>query len=146
MSEPINVFQQTRKHLKTGNLTFLSKQVAVWQQLTKLIQPCLPSEGKWQVVCYESGVLTIIGDNQALVSQVAYLQKQFTQQLSQIPQLHDLQKLQVRLKTLSPNSPTPDKTSRALQPETQELLRSAAEFVNDPKLSQAMLRLASNKK
>ena len=28
MSEPFNVFQQTRKHLKTGNLTFLKAQVA----------------------------------------------------------------------------------------------------------------------
>ncbi len=35
MSEPVNVFQQTRKHIKTGNLTFLSTQVAAWQKLTQ---------------------------------------------------------------------------------------------------------------
>ncbi|ECC3298908.1 DUF721 domain-containing protein, partial [Salmonella enterica subsp. enterica] len=28
MSEPVNVFQQTRKQIKTGNFSFLSSQVA----------------------------------------------------------------------------------------------------------------------
>ncbi|MEK5760538.1 DUF721 domain-containing protein, partial [Acinetobacter variabilis] len=42
MSKPDNVFQQTGKHIKTGNLTFLTTQVAQWQRLTKIIQPLLP--------------------------------------------------------------------------------------------------------
>lgn len=62
MSEPFNVFQQTRKHLKTGNLTFLKAQVAKWQKLTKLIQPLLPQPEQWQVVCYEYGILTVTGE------------------------------------------------------------------------------------
>ncbi|MFN3290430.1 MAG: DUF721 domain-containing protein, partial [Acinetobacter sp.] len=36
MSEPVNLFQQTRKHIKTGNLTFLSKHVTAWQKLSKV--------------------------------------------------------------------------------------------------------------
>lgn len=146
MSEPLNVFQQTRKHLKTGNFSFLSTQVAAWQKLTKLVQPLLPQPEQWQVVCYQNGVLMLTGENQALVSQLAYLQKQYIAQLSQIQELKDLNKIQVRLRTPSQTTPPPEKVSEPLSPETQEMLRNAADFVNDPKLSQAMLRLASNKK
>ncbi|WP_374665111.1 DciA family protein [Acinetobacter sp.] len=146
MSEPLNVFQQTRKHLKTGNFSFLSTQVAAWQRLTKLVQPLLPQPEQWQVVCYQNGVLMLTGENQALVSQLAYLQKQYIAQLSQIPELKEINKIQVRLRVPSQTPPPLEKISEPLSPETQDLLRNAADFVNDPKLSQAMLRLASNKK
>ena len=98
MSEPVNLFQQTRKHIKTGNLTFLSKQVTAWQKLTKLIQPILPQPEQWQVVCYQYGILTITGENQAMISQLGYLQKQYIAQLSELDEFKDLQKLQVRLR------------------------------------------------
>jgi len=137
MTDPKNVFQQTRKHIKTGNLTFLTTQVAQWQRLTKLIQPLLPQPEKWQVVCYQYGVLTITGENQAMISQLGYLQTQYISKLTQIEGLQDLQKLQLQ-------SHVTEVTS--LSPDTQEMLRSAAGLVNDPKLSQALLRLASNKK
>jgi hypothetical protein len=146
MSEPLNVFQQTRKPLKTGNFSFLSKQVTAWQRLTKLVQPLLPQPEQWQVVCYQNGVLSITGENQALISQLAYLQKQYIAQLNQIEELKDLQKLQVRLRTPSKTPETREPSSKQLSTETQEMLRSAADFVSDPKLSQALLRLASNKK
>jgi hypothetical protein len=146
MSEPLNVFQQTRKPLKTGNFSFLSKQVTDWQRLTKLVQPLLPQPEQWQVVCYQNGVLSITGENQALISQLAYLQKQYIAQLAQIEELKDLQKLQVRLRTPSKAPETREPSSKQLSTETQEMLRSAADFVSDPKLSQALLRLASNKK
>lgn len=147
MSEPVNVFQQTRKHIKTGNFSFLSSQVAAWQKLTKLVQPLLPQPEQWQVVCYQNGVLMLTGENQALVSQLAYLQKHYIAQLSQIHELKELNKIQVRLRVPSQTPLPPEKTSKQpLSPETQDLLRSAADFVSDPKLSQAMLRLASNKK
>jgi hypothetical protein len=145
MSEPINVFGQTSKHLKTGNLTFLSTQVAAWQKLSKLIQPLLPQPEQWQVVCYQNGILTITGENQAMISQLGYLQKQYIQQLSQINGLENLQKIQVRLR-IKPQTPVKNENTRQLQAETQNLLRDAACFVDDPKLSQAMLRLASKKK
>ena len=146
MSEPVNVFQQTRKHLKTGNFTFLSTQVAAWQKLTKLIQPILPQPEQWQVVCYENGILTITGENQAMISQLAYLQKQYIAQLLPLAEFKDLQKLQVRLRIQNSVTSKPESLTRSLSPDTQELLRGAADFVSDPKLSQAMLRLASNKK
>lgn len=92
MSEPVNLFQQTRKHIKTGNLTFLSKQVTAWQKLTKLIQPLLPQPEQWQVVCYQYGILTITGENQAMISQLGYLQKQYIAQLSELEEFKDLQK------------------------------------------------------
>lgn len=146
MSEPINVFGQTSKHLKTGNLTFLSTQVAAWQKLSKLIQPLLPQPEQWQVVCYQNGILTITGENQAMISQLGYLQKQYIQQLSQISGLENLQKIQVRLRVKAQTPVKDENCSRQLKAATQDLLRDAACFVNDPKLSQAMLRLASKKK
>ncbi|EZQ11319.1 MULTISPECIES: hypothetical protein [unclassified Acinetobacter] len=147
MSEPKNMFQQTRQHIKTGNLSFLTKQVADWQRLTKLIQPLLPKNEQWQVVCYQYGILTITGENQAMISQLGYLQKQYISQLSQIPELKDLQKIQVRLRAKKEIPQTQTENSKtSLCPTTQEMLLNAASFVNDPKLSQAMIRLASNKK
>ena len=147
MSEPENLFQQTRKRIKTGNLSFLSTQVAAWQKLSKRIQPLLPQPEQWQVACYQHGVLTITGENQAMVSQLGYLQKHYIVELARLEELKDLQKLQVRLR-VSPKTtqPTTEPSSRSLSAETQDLLKGAADFVSDPKLSQAMLRLASNKK
>ena len=146
MSEPVNLFQQTRKHIKTGNLTFLSKQVTAWQKLTKLIQPLLPQPEQWQVVCYQYGILTITGENQAMISQLGYLQKQYLAQLSELDEFKDLQKLQVRLRIPSQTPAKIQSNSRSLSTETQDLIRGAADFVSDPKLSQAMRRLASKKK
>ena len=146
MSEPVNVFQQTRKHSKTGNLTFLSQQVSAWQKLTKLIQPLLPQPEQWHVACYQNGILTITGLNQAMISQLAYLQKQYITQLSQLEGLHDLQKIYVRLR-VEPLKPQKNEVMpKVLNAETQEMLKSAADCVTDPKLSQALVRLASNKK
>ena len=147
MSEPTNVFQQKGQHIKTGNLTFLTTQVTRWKQLTKIIQPILPQPEQWQVVCYQHGVLIITGENQAMISQLSYLQSQYISKLSQLEGLKDLQRIQVRLrnKTIS-TAPSSSEPSKSIPPETQEMLRSAADFVSDPKLSQALLRLASNKK
>ena len=146
MSEPVNLFQQTRKHIKTGNLTFLSKQVTAWQKLTKLIQPLLPQPEQWQVVCYQYGILTITGENQAMISQLSYLQSNYVAQLAQLEGLKDLRKIQVRLRKKMNVPREPPRPSKTLSSETQEQLRSAAEYVSDPKLSQAMRRLASKKK
>ena len=106
----------------------------------------MPQPELWQVVCYQQGILTITGTNQAMVSQLAYLQKQYVAQLSQLAELQDLHKIQVRLKPQLQTPPKQEKSSRTLSTETQEMLRGAADFVSDPKLSQALLRLASNKK
>ena len=146
MSEPSNVFQQKGQHIKTGNLTFLTTQVTQWKQLTKIIQPLLPQPEQWQVVCYQHGVLTITGENQAMISQLSYLQSHYVAQLAQLEGLRDLRKIQVRLRNKTVVSQQVSPPPQALSSETKELLRSAAEYVSDPKLSQALLRLASNKK
>lgn len=145
MSEPTNVFQQTRKHMKTGNLSFLTKQVAEWQKLTKLIQPLLPQPEQWHVACYQYGILTITGENQAMISQLAYLQKQYISKLSQIDGLKDLQKLQVRLRVKAKPELKPIKTVKQIPPDALDMLENAASFVSDPKLRQALIRLARNK-
>ena len=146
MSEPTNVFQQKGQHIKTGNLTFLTTQVTQWKQLTKIIQPLLPQPEQWQVVCYQHGVLTITGENEAMISQLSYLQSHYVAQLAQLEGLRDLRKIQVRLRNKTVVSQQVSPPPQALSSETKELLRSAAEYVSDAKLSQALLRLASNKK
>ena len=146
MSEPTNVFQQKGQHIKTGNLTFLTTQVTQWKQLTKIIQPLLPQPEQWQVVCYQHGVLTITGENQAMISQLSYLQSHYVAQLAQLEGLRDLRKIQVRLRNKTVVSQQVSPPPQALSSETKELLRSVAEYVSDAKLSQALLRLASNKK
>ncbi len=146
MPEPLNVFQSKKKHSTLGNLSFLSTQVAQWQKLTQLIQPLLPQPEHWQVACYQHGVLMLSGENQAMISQLSYLQKHYVQQLSQIPALQDLVKIQVCLRTQKPKIQQPSHVSeKKLGEETQQLLREAAHFVTDHKLSQALLRLASTK-
>ncbi|AOA59653.1 DUF721 domain-containing protein [Acinetobacter larvae] len=145
MSEPIKVFQPTRQHVKTGNLSFLTKQIAEWQKITKLIQPLLPQPEQWQVACYQFGILTITGENQAMISQLGYLQKHYVQQLAQLDGLKDLQKIQVRLRTASKSPVKTSKATEALPAIAQDMLKNAASFVSDPKLNQAMLRLARNK-
>ncbi len=146
MPEPKNFFQQPRKHIKTGNLSFLKTQVAHWQKLTKLVQPILPQPEQWQVVCYQYGILILTGENQAMISQLGYLQKQYISQLSKFDEFKDLQKIQVRLRNKSEKVQKITTQTNPLSEQTQEMISSAATFVSDPKLSQAMLRLASKKK
>ena len=145
MSEPINVFQSARKRSTTGNLSFLSTQVAKWQQLTKIIQAHLPGPEKWQVACYQHGVLLLTGENQAMLSQVAYLQKHYIAKLAQLTEFRELQKIQVCLRTQNAQPEMKSSNPNTMTDETQQLLRDAAHFINDPKLSQALLRLASTK-
>ena len=84
-----------------------------------------------------------------MISQLGYLQKQYISQLSQISELRDLQKLQVRLRNQQQETEThkqSNKTTKSIEAATADMLQNAASFVSDPKLSQALLRLASNKK
>ena len=114
MSEPTNVFQQKGQHIKTGNLTFLTTQVTQWKQLTKIIQPLLPQPEQWQVVCYQHGILTITGENQAMISQLSYLQSHYVAQLAQLEGFKELRKIQVRLRNKTTVSREPSPPSKAL--------------------------------
>ncbi|ENV47177.1 hypothetical protein P255_02461 [Acinetobacter brisouii CIP 110357] len=142
MSQPRNLFQSNPPQTKAANIQQLTKQVQYWQMLTKIIQPLLPQPEQWQVVCYQHGVLIITGENQAMISQLGYLQKHYVAQLSQKDELRDLQKIQVRLRTKSIQKRPVNKV-QPISAETQQMLQSAAQFVNDPKLSQALRNLAS---
>lgn len=142
MSQPRNLFQSNQPQTKAANIQQLTKQVLYWQMLTKIIQPLLPQPEQWQVACYQHGVLTITGENQAMISQLGYLQKQYVAQLSQRDEFKDLQKIQVRLRTKSIQKKSVNKI-QPVSAETQQMLQSAAQFVNDPKLSQAIRNLAS---
>lgn len=142
MSQPRNLFQSNQPQTKTANIQQLTKQVQYWQMLTKIVQPLLPQPEQWQVVCYQQGILTVTGENQAMISQLGYLQTQYVTQLAQHDALKDLQKIQVRLRTKHVQQ-KPVKKMQPVSAETQQMLQSAAQFVNDPKLSQAILNLAS---
>ena len=145
MSDSHSTFQGSSRNTKAGNLSFLKTQVAYWQKLTKLAAPLLPEGGQWQIACYQHGVLLLTCDNQALVSKVAYLQAQYIQQLKTLSAFHDLIKIQVRLRERNLTQNTKNATqSKPLTTETKHMLRSVAEFINDPKLSQALVRLASD--
>lgn len=128
-----------------GNFSFLQIQVAQWQKLTPLIQASFPQQGLWHVVCYQHGVLTIAGDNQALISQVRYLQHQYIKNLKAIPALSDLERINVILQPLQTKPIRKNYTrKKLLSNATQQELQQAASLVNDAKLSQALLRLASS--
>jgi hypothetical protein len=126
-----------------GNFNALQTQIAQWQKLTTLIQPYLPPQDQWQVVCYQNGVLTIAGQNQALISQVRYLHMQFIHQFRALPTLEGLEKIQVILNNASKPTSKKYTAGKTLSNQTQQELRLAASLVSDAKLSQALLRLAS---
>lgn len=145
MAQPHLFFQNQQKDQKSSPAKSLTQYVLHWQKLTKHIQPILPQPENWQIACYRHGILTLSGENQAMISKVGYLQKHYVQQLSQIEAFKDLQEIHVRLRTKSVKK-TNEVTPQPLSAETQNMLKNAAQMVNDPKLSQAIYNFASNKK
>ena len=146
MQQSKTLFQGLRQpsSQRVGNFTFLQKQVDAWQQLTKLIQPLLPLGGSWQVVCYQHGTLIIAGDNQALISQVRYLHSQYIRNLKAIPALVDVQQIKIVMQSVSqPPSSKKYTRKKRLSNQTQEEIQQAARIVKDAKLSEALIRLAS---
>ena len=146
MQQSKTLFQGLRQpsSQRVGNFTFLQKQVDAWQQLTKLIQPLFPAGAVWQIVCYQHGLLIIAGDNQALISQVRYLQSQYIRNLKAIPALVDVQQIKIVMQSVSqPPSSKKYTRKKRLSNETQEEIQQAARIVKDAKLSEALIRLAS---
>ena len=139
------LFMSKTSSQPTGNFSFLQIQVAQWQKLTPLVQTYFPQQGQWHVVCYQHGVLTIAGDNQALISQVRYLQHQYIKNLKAIPALSDLERIKVVLQPVRPEPVSTNYTrKKRLSNVTQQQLQEAASLVKDAKLSEALLRLASS--
>lgn len=139
------LFMPKASSQQTGNFSFLQIQVAQWQKITPLIQAYLPPQGQWHVVCYQHGVLTIAGDNQALISQIRYLQHQYIKNLKAIPALTELEQIKVVIQHRHPE-PVSKKYTRKklLSNATQQQLQQAASLVTDAKLSEALQRLASS--
>lgn len=129
---------------RVGHISYLQWQVAQWQKLTPLIQPVLPPQGQWQVTCYLHGVLTIAGTNQALISQVRYLQSQYVAQLKTIPALADLERIHVVLYSTPRSQHKTYTRKQTLSNETRQTLRQAASMIKDPELRQALYRLVSH--
>lgn len=120
----------------------LKTRVRYWQHLTRIIQPHLPLGGAWQVVFYEQGKLILAGQNSSLNSQIRYLQPQFIQALQTVPEFQHLHQIQVVMAN-PPPTVRPPKPAEPLAEQTQQHLKLAASIVQNPKLSQALQRLAS---
>ena len=78
-----------------SQLMHIIRQVQYWRQLSPLIESALPQGGQWQVACYFNGILTISGNNQALICQVRYLQQHYIQRLKHVPAFQELKQLKV---------------------------------------------------
>lgn len=146
MTTPSNVFKTTIKSAKAGNFQFLSQRVAYWQQLSKVVQPLLPQPEQWQIVCFEDGILTVTGCNQAMISQLNYLQAHYVSKLQHINALENLNKIRANLRYDLSQKPKQAVNESRMSPETKQMLAEMAEMVQDAKLSQALKALASVKK
>lgn len=144
MSHPTKIFQLNKQRSQTGSFSLLSQQVKYWQNLTKLIQPLLPQPEQWQVVCYQAGILTISGYNQAMVSQLNYLNTQYTRILAQLEPLQYLHKIQATLNT-TPQNQVKTKSPLAQSPldtNTQQMIEDVVPYIQHEELKQALLKLA----
>ncbi|MBF7681813.1 DUF721 domain-containing protein [Acinetobacter sp. B5B] len=144
MAQPHLFFKNLQKDQKSSAAKSLTQHVLSWQKLTQLLQPILPQPEHWQIACYRHGILTLSGENQAMVSKVGYLQKHYVQQLSRIEAFKDLQEIHVRIRTKNVKK-THEVVPQPLSTETQNMLKNAAKMVNDPKLSQAIYNFASHR-
>lgn len=136
--------QKTQSHRKISVFAQISRQVKYWQQLSQLIQPLLPQPEQWQVVCYQAGVLTIAGHNQAMVSQLNYLKTQYTTTLAQLDAFKDLKSIQVTLLPLQHHATHQKEPINSLSPSSRERFALFAESIEHPALKQAFEKLAQN--
>lgn len=83
-------------------------------------QPLLPQPEQWQVVCYQNGSLIITGENQAMISQLSYLQSQYVSKLSQLEGLKTY-KIQVRLRNKTIPVTTSSEPSKSIPGNTRNV-------------------------
>lgn len=146
MSQPSKIFQKNNQLNRMGSYTLLHQQVQYWQKITKLIQPLLPQPEQWQVVCFQSGILTVTGTNQAMVNQLNYLRTQYTATLSELEPLKGLTKIQATLTTHRNHTPLAQtkRPIRKLNAETKEMFASVADSIEHPALKRAFEKLANS--
>lgn len=145
MSQPTKIFQKNTPPICTGKLSSLQHYVQHWQNLNPYLYPILPQPEQWQIVRYQSGILTVMGKNQAMVSRLNYLQWQYTQQLAQLEPFYGLQKIRAILTPTPKQNTLPQlKKTRCLTNTTKVHLAEAAACVENSELKQALLKLAQS--
>ncbi|MDO4222781.1 MAG: DciA family protein [Acinetobacter sp.] len=144
MSQPIQIFQKNNQSQRMSNFSVLLTQVRYWQNLSKQIQHLLPQPEEWQIVCYQNGILTIAGKNQAMVNQLNYLRSQYVAQLAKLAPFQQLEKIQATLSTSKQTPPAPPTpTLKPLSDQTKERLYSLAECTSHTNLQAALIKLAN---
>ncbi len=68
-----------------------------------------------------NGSLIITGENQAMISQLSYLQSQYVSKLSQLEGLKDLQRIQVRLRNKTIPVTTSSEPSKSIPGNTRNV-------------------------
>lgn len=130
-----------------GQLGQLRQQAVYWTQLTEIIQPHLPDREKWQVACYQDGVLTLCSDSQALVCKLRYLQQQYLPRLRQLDGLQQLRQLRLIVADQTPPRLCQQPIVRAtpLSHQTRTTLLNAAHQVRTPQLSLCLQQMATRR-
>ena len=122
-------------HAQACLLARLDKIVA--ERLTLLKSAC-------RVAAYRDGTLTLSTDNSALAGQIRYMQAGLLGNLRQCPEFSALQQIRVINCEPAPVKKTVRQPLPPLSFSTGNLLREAAELVDDTELSEAFRRLASH--
>lgn len=143
MLQHIKQFQQNKQpNRKISLFAQISRQVKHWQTLSTSIQPLLPQPEQWQIVCYQSGILTIAGYNQVMVSQLNYLRSQYTLKLAQLDAFQDLQNIQAILLPLNHKTSETHTPLDTIDASSRELFALSASCVQDPALKRAFEKLS----
>lgn len=143
MLQHIKHFQQNKQpNRKISLFAQISRQIKHWQALSTSIQPLLPQPEQWQIVCYQSGILTIAGHNQVMVSQLNYLRSQYTLKLAQLDAFHDLQNIQAILLPFNHKTNETHTSLDTIDASSRELFALSASCVQDPALKRAFEKLS----
>ena len=143
MKQPRHPLQPNLQGRLSGSLRSLQSHLERLEKLTQLVNPLLPTAGSWKVASFEQGVLCLATDQHTTASQMRYMQLQYIERLSAIPELQGLHRIKVIVEIQpKPRSAVHDRLP-PLTEGTKQLLDEAASLFDDPELSQALKRLAS---
>lgn len=140
---PIQVFQAHPEGRGTGSLRSLQQQLARLEQLTQLAKPILPSTVAWQIASFEQGVLCIATEQHAAASQLRYLQLQYVERLSAIPEFAGIHRFKVIVEVQPKPRISGGEGLPPLSPESRQVLNEAASLFSDPEISEVLRRIAS---
>lgn len=143
MKQPRHPFQPNLQGRLSGSLRSLQPHMERLEKLTQLVNPLLPATGSWKVASFEQGVLCLATNQHTIASQLRYMQLQYIERLSAIPEFEGLHRIKVIVEVEpKPRHVVHDRLP-PLTSDTKQLLDEAASLFDDPELSQALKRLAS---